>query len=207
MFELRLFVQTKETFQMRKQLFALSLVGLMVFAFSLSLTTRAAEGATITPGFVVNDADGSDVTCGATAKLVRTDTSMTAIVKTCGLVPGAYSLWWVIFNEPELEGPPDIIVNATGKIVGPSGEGNFAASISVGGPYGEIGCPGVIGDMLGIPCSGDGLLNPRGALAVLVIRYHGPAIPGMNSEQFSTFMGGCPGGVGCVDMQDAVFLP
>lgn len=192
---------------MRKQLIALTALALLTGGFLLPTNVRAADGATVTPGFVVNDADGSEVTCGASAKIVRTDTNITTTVKTCGLIPGAYSLWWLIFNDPDAEGPPDIISNATGKVVGPDGTGNFAASLSVGGPYREIGCPGIIGDLLGIPCSGDGLTNPRGALVVLVIRYHGPVIPGSNSDQFSTFMGGCPGGVGCVDMQDVVFLP
>jgi hypothetical protein len=163
---------------------------------------------------VVWIADGSTVP-GAYATLDRNGSSLTVNLHTTGLAPGAYTLWWGIYNYPEncdydpCGGPPELgfpddtkpevqafWVNATGHVVSRGRSDNFAAHLTIGGPYaGEI-----------IVSTGPGLLNPAGAQVQLVLRYHGPAIPGMLPLQTSMYNGGCPdGGPPCEDVQFVVF--
>jgi hypothetical protein len=148
---------------------------------------------------------------GANARLVRNRNSVTTNVHTSVMSgPGAYTVWWGIFNDPAscafylcTFDEPDLVVNATGKIVPSGGIANFSAWLGPGGPYsGEI--------IFGEP--EPGLTNPAGALITLVVRYHGPAIPGMIPEQLTTFFaGGCGfDGMGnptgpCLDAQLVVF--
>jgi len=151
---------------------------------------------------------------GANATLVRNRNGITVNVHTTVADAGVYSMWWVIFNHPETQctSPddayqcefdlPDIVVNAAGKISS-GGNLDISAWLGVGGPYsGEVICPGFAG-----PCSGDGLTNPQGALVLLVIRYHGPATPGIIPEQLTTYFGGPNDCAVCVDEQLALFVP
>ena len=134
---------------------------------------------------------------GASSQLVRTDQGVTATIQTHFLEPGVYSVWWAVFNEPQNCDFPVIgrcsvgdllaptiaavpsLLWGTGHVVGPEGVGNFAAHLRVSNPRGEV-------------LGGPGLLNPRRAEIHVVIRGHGPAIPGRIPEQLSTFFGGCP---------------
>lgn len=69
-----------------------------------------------------------------------------------------------------------------------AGVGDFSASIKIGGhPSGEV-------------LRGPRLLNPAGALAVMVVRYHGSALRGMIRQQISTFDGGSAI-YNCADLQ------
>src|SRR5262249_2076998 len=151
---------------------------------------------------------------GASATLVRNRNGITANVHTTVPAPGVYTMWWVIFNHPETEctNPtatykceydlPDIVVNATGHVAA-GGNLNLSASLGVGGPYsGEVICPGFAG-----PCSGEGLTNPEGALVLLVIRYHGPATPGIIPQQLTTYFGGPDDCAVCSDEQLVLFVP
>jgi hypothetical protein len=142
---------------------------------------------------------------------VRNNDSLTVNIHTSDLPPGAYSVWWVIYNHPELctvpfecmdpahdealDSPVQFALqNATGHIVGGAAIGNFSASIRIGGhPSGEV-------------LEGPGLLNPAGALVLMVVRYHGPAISGMIPQQLSTFDGGCAIN-NCEDLQLVVPAP
>ena len=145
---------------------------------------------------------------GATATLQRTDGGLKINIHTTDLLPGAYTIWWAFYNYPEnCVGPcgfdDDFVpavgsfwTNATGKVISNGDSANFAAHVDVGGPFGEV------------IVDGPGLANPSGAEVQLVIRYHGPAIPGIIEEQTSTFLGGCPdGGPPCQDMQFIRFEP
>jgi hypothetical protein len=112
-------------------------------------------------------------------------------------------LWWIIYNNPgscttylctfDL---PDLAVNATARIV-PRGAASLNAHLSPGGPYsGEV--------VLGDPAVG--LTNIDGALVFLIVRYHGPATPGIIQDQLTQYAGGCPGaGAPCVDEQIIIF--
>jgi hypothetical protein len=141
---------------------------------------------------------------GADATLVRNSRGLTTGVHTSvSSGPGVYSLWWIIYNDPAscttflcTFDLPDIAVNATARVV-PDGSASLSAHLSPGGPYsGEV--------VLGDPSSG--LTNPEGALVFLIVRYHGPATPGIIAEQLTQYAGGCPGaGAPCVDEQIIIF--
>jgi hypothetical protein len=177
--------------EMTKQMLPLLVVTLLVGFFPSM--ARAAEGATCSEAPVQYIADGTLVP-GALARLNRNDNSITVNVQTSGLRPGAYTLWWFVYNNRQfcvttpcaddlffnIFDVPAVqasILHASGKMVGRSGVGNFSASLSVGGPTGEI-------------LFGPGLLNSRSAEIFLVLRYHGPVQPGSVPDQLSTFLGG-----------------
>ncbi len=162
-----------------------------------------------------------------TSDLVRTVDGISMNIDTSDLPIGAYSIWWVIFNDPSQctdgdcgendvlppSGTPGAGVSplwATGGVVGPDRRGHFSASLGVG----KDNAPGQI-------LWGDGLTNPLGAEVHMVIRYHGPAVWGEAQiflEQLTTFPGYCtPGssfGMGtdldsfdCYEPQVAVHKP
>lgn len=196
---------------MRKQLLTLLLVAL--FAIPLSTAPHvgsqnvAAQGATRETQPVYTTPDGfllGSPVPGALANLVRGQNGITTNVQTAVAVPGAYTVWWIVFNHPAACATylctfdePDLISYAAGHIVSPGGSANLSGSLRVGGARGEVIYEGPDPD----------LTNPGGALITLVVRYHGPALAGMIPQQISTFLGGCPpgGGLSCQDVQLVVF--
>lgn len=146
------------------------------------------------------------VVANAGSTLLRNRRGIATTIRTSGLAPGAYSVWWIVHNYPEYctERPCTLtdeenplvqasVLNATGSVIGPRGIGNFAASLGVGGPYrGEV-------------LFGPGLVNPLGADVLLVVRYHGPVIPEILTEQLTTYDGGCSINA-CSDEQIALHL-
>jgi len=134
---------------------------------------------------------------GASSTLVRSAGGVSIRLSTLGLAPGAYTTWWVIFDDPSqcvggcglddlVNGPLDVATGlfATGHVVGNNGKANFAAHLSVGDLSGlDPTAPGVF--------AGPGLLHPFEAEVHLVIRYHGPVIPGRVADQTKAFAGGC----------------
>lgn len=149
-------------------------------------------------------------------------------IDTADLPVGAYSTWWVIFNDPsgcsdgscgenDVLPPPgteeanvSVLWTGTGTIVGPDRMGHFSASLDVG----LDAAPGQV-------IYGDGLLDPMGAEVHIIVRYHGPAIWDDATalvEQLSTFQGSCtpdsslgvgrdPNTFGCFDAQATIHLP
>lgn len=115
---------------------------------------------------------------GASSTLVRNDDGIAMTFQTSGLEPGVYTLWWSIINSPP--GVTDSFIWVAGHVVGADGLGNFGAYVREGNPPGEV--------FRGDPA---GLTDARGAEIHIVLKYHGPAIPGMLREQISTFLGGC----------------
>ena len=203
---------------MKRQLLSVLCVALFMMCFLTPFNSRvAADRASHQTAPVNTTPDGfalGPAVPGASATLVRNRNGITANVHTTVPDAGVYSLWWVIFNHPETECTnssnayqcefdlPDIVVNATGHI-SPGGNLDLSAWLGVGGPYsGEVVCPGILG-----PCSGDGLTNPYGALVLLVIRYHGPATPGIIPQQLTTYLGGPNDCAPCVDEQLVLFIP
>jgi hypothetical protein len=199
----------------------LMIITLVVIALFGALPAAAAPaGQSTVPLF---RSDGSEV-AGSWSRLHRTDAGVTMTIHTTGLPQHTFTVWWVIFNNPELcshgvpgfsqcgegdlalfGGDPSIqssVLYATGHLVGGSGRGNFGAHLAVGDTRGAL--------------FGPGLLNPHGAEIHLVVRSHGPAIPGLVNEQIRTFGGGCidaPEGTGtpgpnvCTDVQGTVHRP
>lgn len=138
---------------------------------------------------------------GAAAQLTRTGSGVSYTSRTTGLEKGhVVTTWWVIFNNPEeCDNPvpaigsscnvpdlfnPDVegsVLWGGGNIVGNSGRTTIAGHLAEG----EITAFHPL--FVGTP----GLLDALGAEIHLVIRTHGPAIPGMIREMRTTFEGGC----------------
>ncbi len=130
-------------------------------------------------------ADGSEVP-SSSSMLVRTSFGATMTLQTSGLIPGnTITIWWVIFNNPEFcsggENPfglkcdagdfsnPDVEASAmyaAGHVIGESGTGNFAASLTIGKTTKQV-------------LFGPGLTNPEGADIHLIVRDHGPLDPAL----------------------------
>lgn len=142
-------------------------------------------------------ADGS-VIKGSSAKLTRGEDAVWVRVKTTGLPPGAYTNWWIIFNNPDecAGGPggcngddfgnPAVMASvriATGGVVGSNGIGRFRTT------------PLEVGDVSGSAVQhlfGPGLLSAKDAEIHYLIRYHGPAGTGDHLiRQTTTVNGGC----------------
>lgn len=161
------------------------------------------------------------------ATLHRNGNGITVNYKTTGLMQNhAYTLWWVIWNKPEnCDGPCDDadffiadqvevdVLYGGGHVVGASGKGNFSATLKAGDDSGSIN------DLFGLPPAG-GLQvgNTMAAEVHMVLRSHGPAVPGLVNEQIGSYEGGCevdlppftdiPDEIGeCGDMEFAIFLP
>ena len=145
-----------------------------------------------------------------TSNLLRTGDGISANFQTTGLTPGhAVTQWFVVWNYPELctGGGPGVcnpkdmgkdkpaqgdFMFASGHVIGEDGKGNFGGHLNAGdnagSGYAEINCP-VTKD-----CS-TGLTNVDGALIVLSVHDHGPALTGQAlKDQISTFTGDCYAG-------------
>jgi hypothetical protein len=177
-----------------------------------------------------------EVVEGATARLTRDDDALMTRTDTRELDHHhAMTLWWVIFNHPDeceygekgaacglgdvmaaVAAPTDAQVGCvygSGSIVGGNGYARFTDRL----PVGEVrdSCIDHFAQEFELEGIDHGLTNPEGAEVHLVVRSHGPLIPGQVAEQRSTFAGGCtaflgPGEEGlkpgeCSDLQFAVF--
>ncbi|MDJ0570949.1 MAG: hypothetical protein QNJ53_18140 [Pleurocapsa sp. MO_192.B19] len=122
------------------------------------------------------------------------------------LPPGAYTVWWVVFNNPEFCvdgcGSDDLersAVNAsslwaTGEVVGDEGSVTFSAEL----------LEGELPTGLDQVTLGNGLVDSFSAEIHPIIRSHGSVIPGLEEEQTTTFNGGCPPNE-CENIQFSVF--
>ncbi len=136
---------------------------------------------------------------GSSAKLTRGESAVWIRVNTTGLDAGAYTNWWVIFNNPDAcTDPCDLddlfdptqrvavqssVLFGAGGIVGENGVGHFDSYLEEGVlPTG----PGQVG-------FGPGLLNAEGAVIHYLLRYHGPASsdPTILNKQTNHIAGGC----------------
>jgi len=129
----------------------------------------------------------------AKSKIVRTDDSVCITTKTRDLPPGAYTNWWVMFNDPANcvngtgfgksrcgSGDPAAVMWATGGIVGPDGVGYFNACINEGEVPGQLLRP-------------PGLTNANAEIHV-IIKWHGDSAFGdaqRLGEQLTSVSGAC----------------
>ena len=149
----------------------------------------------------------------ATARLTRGDDTLFTRTDTRELDHRhVMTLWWVIFNHPEYcahgegdlacgegdlfdapDGPTGVepsCIYADGSLVGGNGHARFADRLTVG--ESRDSCIDFFVDLVpDLQGADHGLTNPEGAEVHLVVRSHGPRIPGQVAEQRSTFAGGC----------------
>ncbi|MGH8203765.1 MAG: hypothetical protein ACREST_04095, partial [Steroidobacteraceae bacterium] len=142
--------------------------------------------------------NGPDVV-GASV-LTRYNTFIEATVSTTGLAAnGAYSIWWVVFNNPQFCvagcGLDDLPVGATPIS---NGDPRVRASLLWGGGFVANGTGAAEVRALlernkapGEVRFGPGLKRPRGAELHIVLRSHGPAVAGEVADQIGRFDGGC----------------
>ena len=143
-------------------------------------------------------ADQSEV---GTSTLQRGADAVKLTIDTSELNPGyAYTVWWVVFDEPayctdsncssddvssamgggsNLPGL-SIIGAADGSVVSSNGKAYYSGSLRK--------------DDASLAMFGNGLDNPATAEIHYVIRSHGAAIPGLIEDQITTFNGGCEAG-------------
>ena len=165
-----------------------------------------------------------------TSKLLRNKSGITVNFKAINLKPGAYTIWWVIWNNPEECATPGACIEddfatpgkvgvevmyAAGHVVGTNGKGNFSARLKAGD------LPESMNTSFGFPSVGGlGVGNTFGAEVHVVLRTHGPVVPTLVSEQISSYRGGCnnpfaippftsyPDAIGeCADIAAAIFAP
>jgi hypothetical protein len=155
--------------------------------------------------FVPADNVGETVP-GSWASLGRTDSGVTLNIRTTDLTPGAYTIWWIVFNNPELctdgacgeddifaapfqpidngdgtFGTPGVMVQimyAGGNVVGENGMGHFGSGLSEGDNSGGI-----------LP--GPGLVDTSKAEIHNIIRYHGPVVAEYMPAMIHSLDGGC----------------
>lgn len=187
--------------QLRKITLSL-FVGAFVIMFALSSHTAIASPASVSTGPVVEIAPGFPVVAGASSKIVRNDNGVTVSVSTT-VDPGTYTMWMLVWNDPSLcngggglvcdpaVDAMDCVLFAAGHVVGNNGTLNYSGHRRVFDNSGAIGPP----------CA-DGLTNPQGAAIHLIIRTHGPKLPGQVNLQISTVDGGCDVNA-CADVQAA----
>jgi hypothetical protein len=135
--------------------------------------------------------------------LIRGKRGIWAKYRSNHLIPGhVYTLWWVIWNNPqncvipgECNEPDfpnaakvgvDILYAGSGHVVGASGKGTFYGRLRAGDDSesmsADFGLPRACGLQKG---------NTFSAEVHLVLRSHGPKIPGMIRDQSSGYFGGC----------------
>ena len=183
-----------------------------VFAFQAA---GDVGGGVLTPG------DTFPPSKPAFARLKRKADRLDLDIRTSGLPAGAYTVWWIIFNNPAgcTHGcgdddffNPDAQVSvfwAAGGVVATNGIGRFDATYNVGD---SLGTPGtqVILDA--------GVIDPLVAEVHNLIKYHGSASsdPDTLYEQTHTILGSCevganalilpaPFGLNCFDPQGVIF--
>ena len=182
-------------------------LGLIPFAPSVSAST-------ITQRTSVLDLGSGTPIPNSMATITRTNQWIDLNLNTTQLNEGAYTQWWVIFNNPEFCldgcGEDDFFrteVDATafygdGQIIDNSGIGSFSSAITIG----------ILPTEPDQVLFGNGLMDAFGSEIQAIVRYHGPINPDptIAALQTTTFNGGCnltPGDglFDCVDEQIATF--
>ena len=155
------------------------------------------------------------------ATLTRGADWMEIDIQTSGLPPGAYTVWWVVFNNPsacaDACGEADLLTEdvqasafwATGGIIEEDGIGNFSARHELGTSRGVFGAQDILNA---------GAFDLATAEIHNAIKYHGAPSEDVNELvlQTHTLGGGCmeganaidigePFGIQCFDPQDIVY--
>ncbi len=183
---------------------------ILVLASGLPLT--AVAGHTYQTANIFDLSTGFDVAGAGT--LTRTLESATARIYTTGLdKKAAYTIWWVVWNDPsqcvgicgdedaDFGVPGNSVFYAGGFVTGNDGSANVSVHVEAGDQLSDI-ADGVVVLIPG------GLEVGHGFLAEIhvVIRTHGKIIVGTADLQIGSFDGGCPPNT-CEDTHGAVFAP
>jgi hypothetical protein len=151
-----------------RRLSCLTIAALMFVTVSAANPGRAvADGPAYEGVFSLLDGDLVGVSA-----LLRTDKGVSMVLMADDLPPGAYTLW----TRVDAPGMGPISGFLAGHVVGEDGVLNFAAHISAGE---------VLSGNPGLPSGA--FQDPQNAKITLVVRYHGPAVPGSIYEQTHTF--------------------
>jgi len=150
-----------------RRLSSLSIAAVTVVALSAANSKPAVADEPTYSG--VYSFDPGDPDLKGVSSLVRTDNGVSMTLMTTGLAPGAYTVWWVVFN-PDVPGMS--VGFAAGHVVGPDGNARFAANLKEGEPLSIAGGP---------------LEDARAAEIHVVVRYHGPVDPRNLYDQLHTF--------------------
>lgn len=203
---------------MRKVVILGAVLGVLA-AMGLAFTVSAATGKQTVPVYKFNT---TEVVPFAGANLTRTDTSVSTFMYSVGIEPNhAYTAWWVVFNNPSACvggcGLDDVLAtvgeNANDN---PADIGVFYASGKYANAIGAVGLGGTLreGDTSNCVPVGDGpfsvlcnpLIDAENAEIHVVVRDHGPMVPGQIAAQLGSFTGGCSVNT-CVNVQSAIFNP
>ena len=205
------------------------LVVLVLSAVSLPTLVADEEDAQTNTVHWFSDASEVD---GADATLVRMEHGLSMVLNTVELTPGnAVTVWWVVFNAPEecsdgvcgeddifnLDEDGELILNEDGSPP-MNMDGIGAAQISAMRADGHVIDEGGAALFQGhLPVGdaseaafGPGLLDAMAAEIHLVVRDHGPAIPGEVDAMINSLNGGCADefpNEPCTDVQFVVFAP
>lgn len=175
---------------------ALGAMATVALAGLVSPAAAAPTSNSEAPVFRVADLTaGTPVPVGESS-LVATSNGLSARLATSSLEAGdVVTMWWVIFNDPaeckagmgvlsrcghadQLAGRGGVsVVHAAGRIVDDDSTASYGAHLRVGDTSRAL--------------KGDGLTNLAGAEVILVLKTHGPKIPGGVADQLRTFAGGC----------------
>ncbi len=181
----------------------------LVLAGGLPLTAIADDpDRTYQTANIFDLSTGFDVAGAAT--LTRTEDSVTARIYTSDLDTGAaYTIWWVVWNDPSqcvgICGDEDADFGVTGNSVFYGGgfvtgaDGTANVSVTVVADDLAAGIDVLLGNGLDEE-------NGFGAEMHLVLRTHGNIQVGMADLQIGSFNGGCPPN-SCTDTQAVVFAP
>ena len=172
----------------------------LLFAYGSAGAGGGEEIGNSTPMYDFQDHGGVEIMFPkqrGTSELVRDAEGISMSFDTTDLPVGAFTVWWVIFNNPtactnddcgssdtRAGGPAEAsILWATGGIVGPDRIGHASAHLKVG----LENAPGYVH-------RGPGLTDPIGSEVHIVVKYHGPPEydhPEILALQLSTFVGDC----------------
>lgn len=167
----------------------LALMASGLTAFANQGNSQRAERESVT--FEVGDIEGEST-------LLRNNNGIQMRLNAGGLEPGdVATVWWVLFEGDEIRSA----FYGAGSVVGGSGKANFAAHL----PEGRLTVdPDFEANQLVMGEAEDAILgDARNEDVMLVLRTHGPRIPGLMSEMLKTHDAGCTSALDGAENRDA----